>query len=819
MSLYGRKSPTGLPRISSAGRPLDRGLLLLDEEIERLRHNRSAPPAGASHSASGFVPSPPPGKKILQDLNDQVKLFKSELEKKDKLIQDLSRADLSTPKHRKHVSFDEQYDMMHPRESILRSSYESTTLAKLQLRNEQLVEDLDDTKTKLLSRDIQLKELNGEIERLNGESSRQSSLILSLRARIGDMQLETGSVEEVQARGQYTIETLQSDAKHQQGKVLELEARVRKLLQEREDAERRTQTWERKYNDVFLNLQGIINTEDQAPEEIARKVSGLIQENLTLRGKLATLEENIHSSELESKASRETIQRLVAEMNRDQRNNMDTNKMVEKFRLERDAALQIRNELERENSLLKERMNASRRAWDSTQHELNDHENKMTSLGKEAKELKYEADVAKSELKSFRESLALLLSRGNSLSSCDTREDSIKERIKQLQIDASENSTHVSLMETKIKNLTEQLDSQANLHQAAIKRAKEAQDDFVDQRARLKQVETSLATDGVLLDNLRSERQKYMAFLEKVAAVMKLETIALDLGFDLNGDAIIARAEQLVRNEGDGLADKTTHVYSLQRKLKTMKQQLESKDLHLDLLRKKITQLEESLAGRSSLQKERDDTEWSRRKILKENDRLKGELSTAKRLIIDMKAQMLDVSNLKLTSMHQFNSIDELEKSLDKMEKTKDKQARKIAGMKQELEFTEHEANELHHRAEHSVKALSEDLQATKALLIEVQRRERQLVDFRQVIARMLGMDITTLAVPDYEIISRLEKLIQAHHSHAITAYGLDESLQNMERGFRQGYEEASALVGTTRRARSRSVSPTRRRKHQPEVY
>ena len=94
------------------------------------------------------------------------------------------------------------------------------------------------------------------------------------------MQLETGSVEEVQARGQYTIETLQSDAKHQQGKVLELEARVRKLLQEREDAERRTQTWERKYNDVFLNLQGIINTEDQAPEEIARKVGAIFEKVL-----------------------------------------------------------------------------------------------------------------------------------------------------------------------------------------------------------------------------------------------------------------------------------------------------------------------------------------------------------------------------------------------------------------------------------------------------------------------------------------------------------------------------------------------------------
>ncbi len=97
-------------------------------------------------------------------------------------------------------------------------------------------------------------------------------------------------------------------------------------------------------------------------------------------------------------------------------------------------------------------MDASRRAWDSTRHELNDHENKMTSLGKEAKELRYEADVATSEFKSFKETLALLLSRGNnSLSQCDTREDSIKERIKNLQVDASENST-VRILNLDIKS-------------------------------------------------------------------------------------------------------------------------------------------------------------------------------------------------------------------------------------------------------------------------------------------------------------------------------------------------------------------------------
>ena len=32
--------------------------------------------------------------------------------------------------------------------------------------------------------------------------------------------------------------------------------------------------------------------------------------------------------------------------------------------------------------------------------------------------------------------------------------------------------------------------------------------------------------------------------------------------------------------------------------------------------------------------------------------------------------------------------------------------------------------------------------------------------------ARMLGLDVSRLSVPDYEIITRLERLIQNHHAH-----------------------------------------------------
>ena len=102
-----------------------------------------------------------------------------------------------------------------------------------------------------------------------------------------------------------------------------------------------------------------------------------------------------------------------------------------------------------------------------------------------------------------------------------------------------------------------------------------------------------------------------------------------------------------------------------------------------------------------------------------------------------------------------------------------------------------------------------------------------QLLDFRNVIARMLGLDINTLAIPDYEIISRLEKLIQAHHTHSFTKMNMEEALADMEDGFLSGYEDYRRSIASNEsttikrsrerarrkaaRARARSASPVRR--------
>ncbi|KAJ8045829.1 hypothetical protein HOLleu_08927 [Holothuria leucospilota] len=818
MSYFSRAKQDGsFPRLSGSQRPLDRNLTSLEDEIERLVNNRSAPPApgsssspyGAGYGKSGSIHS----KKMMQDLHDQVKMYQRELEKKDRLIQDLSKSDTI---ERRQVTFGSP---LYTRDiSSSQDFYRSTKsagdggrsdFAIMQLRYEQLENELKDTKNKLLSCEVQLREAESDNSKFKEENIRQNALILTLKERIEEKETVT--------RGEHALTALQMDSRQQQERILELESRIRDLTNDREESEQKTQAWQRKFGEITLLIQKTMSLDEDDPETLVEKVKDMLQENLTLKGKLATLEESLSSTELESKASRETIQRLVNEIDREQKTYMSNATQVERLKLEKNEAEREKERMEDEIKMLRDRLDSSENLWASKKHEMDSHYSKVSSLNQEIKTAQFDAQVAKSELKGLKEALANIL--GETDWTVEPHGDIIREKVKQLKIDNQEQEGHIDGLKSQIKHLTEQLENQSALHQSALQRAKNLEMQAIDFKSKAKVLEDGLSSSDALRDAMKLEKQKYMAFLQKMANIMGMDEICHDMGFDMNGDTLLARAEQLMKREGDTVIDKTTHVYTLQRKMKTLKQQLESKDLHLDLMRKKIASMEENLAGRSNLQREKEDYEWSYKKLSKDNDRLRGELGDAKKIITEMKTGMLNVSSLKLSSYAQKNEIEELLKRIEQLEKTKEKQARKLAGMKQELEFTEEEANQSFHKAEQSVKALTSELQTTKDLLAELQHREQQLRDFRQVIARMLGLDVSVLAIPDYEIISKLEKLIQAHHSNTITTLGLEHSLGNMERGFRQGYQEASSLLGSMPKARIRTPSPTRKRIHQPQVY
>jgi hypothetical protein len=70
---------------------------------------------------------------------------------------------------------------------------------------------------------------------------------------------------------------------------------------------------------------------------------------------------------------------------------------------------------------------------------------------------------------------------------------------------------------------------------------------------------------------------QFLKFLENLSQTMALNVVVADVGLDGVTDAIMVRAEQLVKNESTELVDRKSHIFNLQRKLKIMKDQLDSK--------------------------------------------------------------------------------------------------------------------------------------------------------------------------------------------------------------------------------------------------
>jgi len=85
-----------------------------------------------------------------------------------------------------------------------------------------------------------------------------------------------------------------------------------------------------------------------------------------------------------------------------------------------------------------------------------------------------------------------------------------------------------------------------------------------------------------------------------------------------------------------------------------------------------------------------------------------------------------------------------------------------------------------------------------------------QLVDLRDVIARMLGLSLDSLAVPDYELISRLEQLILANQANASTAVALESAMcaTDLGKDFLAGYNRTGRLLAGNRRGGGGSGAP-----------
>ncbi|XP_044517940.1 coiled-coil domain-containing protein 170-like [Gracilinanus agilis] len=137
-------------------------------------------------------------------------------------------------------------------------------------------------------------------------------------------------------------------------------------------------------------------------------------------------------------------------------------------------------------------------------------------------------------------------------------------------------------------------------------------------------------------------------------------------------------------------------------------------------------------------------------------EKLQKDLSEMKLSNQNMKTQLTRVSDLK------DKTIEKLQKSLKKAETIKEKSTKKVKNLKTTLDFTELEAKEDKEKAYQMLEAVTNELYTVKKSLEEVVKREKQLIEFRESVMKMMGFNIK---IPDKDIINQLKPIIQAYEA------------------------------------------------------
>uniref|UniRef100_G1T5L1 Coiled-coil domain containing 170 n=1 Tax=Oryctolagus cuniculus TaxID=9986 RepID=G1T5L1_RABIT len=570
--------------------------------------------------------------------------------------------------------------------------------------------ELRDLRSKMLSKEVSFKELKAEMESYKENNARKSSLLTSLRDRVQELEEESAALATSKIRTEITVQTTTKENQELKKKVVELNSF---------------------YLFIYLKVR-VKHREGEVEVEVERERERMNLPTAVMHQSEARSQELLLSLPCESRAGLEDL-----------------------F-----SAVEAKAALEKEVTILQERLRAGQRAWEASKQEL-------SILQKSAHELEESLEASRSQHSSFRENIAALL-RG-SMGVTGTAEDALLERIREMGSQEDSRKRMVSQLEAQISELVGQLGSESGSHQKALQRARKAENQLETLQARLTHLEGELVSGDVLRDSLNFEKQKYLKFLDELSEKMKLDQMAAELGFDMRLDVVLARTEQLVRLESNAVIENKTIAHNLQRKLKTQKERLESKELHMNLLRQKIAQLEEEKQVRTALLVERDEAHLTIRKLEKKVERLQKDLSMCRDSNTELKAKLADTNELKIKTLEQTKALEDLTKSRDKLEKMKEKVEKKLISVKSELDTTEHDAKEDKERARNMIEVVTSEMKTLKKSLEEAEKREKQLVDFREVVSKMLGLNVTNLALPDYEIIKCLERLIHSHQHHFVT--------------------------------------------------
>ncbi|XP_057336731.1 coiled-coil domain-containing protein 170 isoform X2 [Microplitis mediator] len=667
----------------------------------------------------------------------------------------------------------DQEDMTHDVTISLRSE-----LAALEYKRDRLSSELQDMKTTLRSRDQRVTELQMEADQLREQAARQNSIISSLKKRIQDLEDRERNLYATHGRSEITIQSLQRDVKYHEEKNREYEKKIRQLehhLTEETDLKERARL---NLQDFVRRLAHALNSEfcdstHHSPEMVIHKAEELVQEVNRLRTKSINFESQLTSVENESKSCRDLLERSNIERDQLQRQVSTQSAELERLRQDKECLEMQYRATERELNELRDKLVNANRNLTSITGNVSSQETLICQLRDDLKNREEKLSRVQNEMRHLLESLAILVSTPNRF--VESHENSIKDRIREIIAENKDHVLKINSLKEKLNGLSDSANRQSELLESSMMKIRNLEDDRANLEAKVHKLESDLTSCELTKESLRRDKHSFTIFLERLGKAMQMDDISQEIGLDLQTEALLVRAEQLARLETDKLVDKTSVVYQLQRRVRTLREQLQRRDLHLDLLRRKLSLQEDGVRIKSMLQAERDDANLRAKKAMKQIDRLQIQLAEEKSRNRELSAQLTEAADYKIAALERSRKIEELQKRLVESEMLRTRYSRKLTMLKDQMRTITESADQERSINDHSLQLLRDELAQVKQNLSEVTRRESQLQSFRVSVVKLLSEPICT---PDYEIVSRLQKIVSAHRDFTMLSRRYDEPLE-----------------------------------------
>uniref|UniRef100_A0A1A9WL34 Coiled-coil domain-containing protein 170 n=2 Tax=Glossina brevipalpis TaxID=37001 RepID=A0A1A9WL34_9MUSC len=616
-------------------------------------------------------------------------------------------------------------------------------LAALSYQKDRLKTELTETKATLCSKD-------NECENLRAQAARQSTLIASLQSRL---QSAENREESVQLRCDTTVQTIQREKRLTDERNKDLQMKIQHLETNLTNESTQKDLVQNRLNDFLKRLGLSLNMEGcesahLTTECVLTRVEELMADLQRMKAKIAATCETLSSCESEllnlKTVSNIEKQRLMAQL--ESINNHEHELEVRCRQYERD--LQIQRDRFTEVEIGAEKLKEELRGFESRCHRLQGN-----------------CERVQNDRLQFLRTLA-------------HQHDKLKETQQNTQCRLRSEEVRKSELEERLEKCHEEIHilrkDHLGLPEYLLRLAKALHWTECSSPPELG-IDTNIMAESLL------ERAERLASLHHDYGHLHTHQHHLHRSGDRsccdhNHHHAHVHPHTKLRRERSchdlPVKDTPTSLYNLQRKVRVLKEQIQRRDLHLELLKRKLAIIEDGARGKCILQGERDEAVCRTKKANKIIDKLTCQLVDVRSQVAEVKAQLAEAVEYKITALERARKIDELTKQLCDVEEEKTRLLAQVSNLRERLKASSESAQHRRCRDEALINSLRDDLTHVQAQLSDTNHRLSQLQSFRTSVARTLHLR----DLPETDLLHRLQALCSAHQEFTMLSKRYSET-------------------------------------------